>query len=268
MPPLNDLERLMAARDFGPQLYPQFFRLLRKSELVFLIPYHPEMVGEIALKSGDVLPPFVVWKSPTDGLRVPIFTSMDRATEACANTGAREGQYAFCEMLGQQLFDLLSVQENAIVINPACSTPSTFLDLNAARKLADGSILISEPEEQRSGSVKIVDPADYPTDFLQPLFRFLRENPGIKAAWLFREQTPPDAPVSYVFVLKADGDTSAVENDFRIVATSACPKGVDYGVALLDAENAALLAITAQHTPFYAAPDYRAPSPLGEDAPG
>ena len=42
---------------------------------------------------------------------------------------------------GKQLFDLLRYQPDAITINPACSTHSLFLDRNAVKKLADGSIL-------------------------------------------------------------------------------------------------------------------------------
>ena len=44
-------------------------------------------------------------------------------------------------MEGKQLFDLLRCQPDAITINPACSTQSLFLDRNAVKKLADGSIL-------------------------------------------------------------------------------------------------------------------------------
>jgi SseB protein C-terminal domain/SseB protein N-terminal domain len=263
MAPLNDVERLLTRKDFGPQHHPQFFRLLRESELCFLIPYHPEMQGDMQLRNGDALPPFVIWQSPTDGRRIPIFSSVERAEEACKKTGARDNQYSLCEMLGVQLFDLLRLTEEGVALNPACTMPAMFFDTNAIKKLADGSILAPEAEESKQGTVTIVEPADYPTDFLQPIFRFLRERPEAEAAWLFREQTPPGARTSYVFVLKVRGDAAAVLNDFKVVATGACAKDVDYGVCLLDGQFPELEQVTFTRTPFYAAPGYKAPSPLG-----
>jgi hypothetical protein len=112
-----------------------------------------------------------------------------------------------------------------------------------------------------------VNPADYPTDFLQPLFQFLRTRPEVKAAGLFREVTPDGRPGSYVFMLKATGHEAALEQGFRIVANSACPKDAAYGVTFLRAKNAKHVAVTSQFAPFYAAPGYPAPSPLGGGAP-
>jgi hypothetical protein len=269
MPSRNDLECILAARNFGPQLYPELFRLLRESTLVFLLPYHPELKGStITVGRGDRLPKFVVWESASEGRRIPVFSSPNCANEACKRVGARDGQYALAEMQGKELFALLACQQNPIVINPACGTNATFLDINAVKKLADGSILTPEEGDRKLGTVQIVDPADYPTGFLQPLFGFLRERPQVKAAWLFREVSRPGAPASYVFVLKTTGDSSAVERDFRVVANSACPEDAEYGVTLFDPNNAQLVQATSRFTPFYAAPDYPAPSPLQDDAPG
>src|SRR5205809_643279 len=112
------------------------FRLLRESELVFLLPYHPEMEGGVMkLQNGGKLPPFVVWSSPTDGKRIPIFSSLDRAQEACKKTGSRENQYNLCEMPGQQLFEILSCQPNAIAINPATSIPAIMMDIQGVKQL-------------------------------------------------------------------------------------------------------------------------------------
>lgn len=268
MTPCNELERILAARNFGPQSYPQLFQLLRESALVFLLPYHPELQGStVTVGNGDPLPKFVVWHSDPDGRRIPVFTSANCANEACKKIGARDRQFTFAEMQGKELFALLACQRDPIVINPACNTNATFLDLNAVKKLADGSILTPETGDMKHGTVKIVDPADYPTDFLQPLFSFLRQRPQVKAAWLFRELSQPGTPTCYVFVLKTTGDAPAVQRDFRVVASSTCPKGVEYGVTLLDPNNVELVKATSSFTPFYAAPDYPAPSLLRDDGP-
>lgn len=263
MTPLNDVERLLARKDFGPQHHPQLFRFLRDADLCFLLPYHPEMQGGIRLGNGDALPPFIIWQSQTDGKRIPVFTSLGRAEEACERTDAAGNQYSLGEMPGQQLFDLLRRTEESVVLNPACALPAMLLDLTVVRKIADGSIFAPEPQETKNSTVTIVEPADYPTDFLQPIFRFLRERPEMEAAWLFREDKPPGTRTSYVFVLKVRGDSAAMQNDFKIVATGACPQGMGFGVCLLDGEFPLLEQVASTCTPFYAAPDYKAPSPLG-----
>jgi hypothetical protein len=264
--PANELDRLLSVRDFGPQHYPEVFRRLRDSRLVFLLPYHPELAGgSETVRNGDALPPFVIWECPGDGLRIPVFTSPQRAREACRAIGAADRAYAMAEMRGRDLFDLLSFQSDHIAINPACKTTTLFLDVAVAKKLADGSIFDPEGGETKEGFASIVDPADYPTDFLQPLFCFLRERPQVQAAWLLQEETEPEMPVGYVFVLKITGEPQRVERDFRVVARSACPKGVEYGVTLFDPTNEELAQLTDHSTPFYAAPDYRAQGPLGDE---
>jgi hypothetical protein len=261
---LNDLERVyMATR--GPEGYPTLFRKLLESNLVFLIPYHPEFVGTtFQLKNGDPAPKFVVWKSASEGAQIPIFTSIQRANDACKKIGARDAQYAIAEIKGEQLFAILRCQNYPIMINPATGLETMFLDSNAIRMLADGSIF--DPMhggEQKQGTVEIVQPADYPTNFLQPLFQFLRDHAEIKAAWLFREVPAPNpSRVSYVFVLKAHGDAEKVKKDFAVVAKSSCPENTDFGVTLLDPQNAPLVQITSRSPAFYAAPDYKSPSPL------
>lgn len=262
--PINDLERAYAASVRGPEGNPELFRLLRESKLIFLLPYHPEMEGTFSLGNGDAVPKFSLWKS-SDGIHIPIFTSKERANEAFKRMRSRDKEYAIAEMKGQELFHLISCQPYAIVINPACKIAATYMDMNAVKKLADGSIL--KPVEDgatHEGTVNIVEPADYPTDFLQPLFRFLRERPQVKAAWLFRHFTPADPTRTYyVFALRVIGDAEKVKQDFAVVAHAACPEKTDYGVMIIDPKDQALARVTSTHPAFYAAPDYKSPSPLG-----
>lgn len=73
------------------------------------------------------------------------------------------------------------------MLNPACGTGEFYLDLAAVRLLADGSIL--KPIQPAGGPpvnrrMTIVKPENYPTDFLQPLFQFLRGGPEALAGWL------------------------------------------------------------------------------------
>ncbi|MBA4148932.1 MAG: enhanced serine sensitivity protein SseB C-terminal domain-containing protein [Verrucomicrobia bacterium] len=261
--PKAQLETILSDPKLGPESHPQLFRLLRENILVFLLPYHPEIMGKFSLANGDPLPKFAVWKG-AEGPQIPVFSSIERANEACKKIGVKDGTYALAELNGQQLFHLLSCQTHMVVINPACKIAATCLDINAVKMLADGSILQPiPPGEEKSGQVVIVEPADYPTDFLQPLFRFLRERKEIKAAWLFREaDLTPEGQVSYVFVLKSEGNQKQVYQDFNIVAKSACPRTATFGTTPWDANNAPLVAVTSKFPAFYSAPDYKGPSPL------
>ena len=261
--PLTPLEQLLANPRQGPESHPEMFRLLREATLVFLMPYHPEIMGTYSLKGGDSGPKIVVWKS-SEGPSVPVFTSIERANEACKKLGVPDKKYALAEMKGQQLFSILRAQQYPIMLNPSCGPATTYLDQNAIKMLADGSILKPIPEgAEKRGNVVIVDPADYPTDFLQPLFQFLRQRTDVKAAWLFKQTDLPagNDPV-YVFVLKALGDAKQLKQDFGVVAKGACPKNAEFGVVTLDPNNAALVQITSKATPFYSAPDYQAPGPV------
>ena len=243
--------------DFGPHCYPAVFRLLRESRLVFLLPYHPELTGtEDIVRPGDPSPRFPIWESAETGRRIPIFSSARRANEGCKAAGAPDLAYTLAEMPGRQLFDMLACQPDPIALNPGCNTHVLCFSASTAKELA--SEVQTEPveRERKRSRVSIVDPADYPTDFIQPLFRFLCGRPEVQAAWLLREHTRSGAPISYVFVLKVKGGAEELERDFRMVAGAVCPEDVNYGIAPFDPKNAGLVELTSEFTPFFAAPGY------------
>src|SRR5437762_155587 len=137
--PANDLECAFAVALRGPEGHPDFFRQLRESVVTFLMPYHPELLGDFEIHNNSVMT-FTVWEHPK-GKFIPIFTSTERAEQAIKNTGAPDNQYALAEMKGKELFKAIACQEHDVVVNPACGTGELFLDRRAARMLADGTIL-------------------------------------------------------------------------------------------------------------------------------
>jgi len=266
MTPLNDLERLLSNPKFGPESYPEMFRLLRESELVFLLPYHPEMEGAIGLKNGDALPPFVVWENKQEkrGARIPIFSSIERAQEACKKTGARDNQYALAEMKGKELFHLISCQEHSIVLNPATSGRALFLDMEGVKQVAAAPYLEKNTGPQKQGKVQFLTAADYPTNLVQALFQRFRQTPGVQAAWMTKELNRTEPGTAYIVVVIATCDHEKLRQDILIVAGSAIHKDETCFVSFIDSTNAQGMAVTAKFTPFFAAPDFKAPSPLGE----
>jgi hypothetical protein len=256
-PPLNDLERtFLAVR--GPQHFPELFRQLRESILFFLLPYHPELEGgKMGVKNGDRLPPFVSWKNGKGEVLIPIFTSIERAQDACKAIKAPARTYAICEMMGEQLFQLLRCQNSGMSLNPATGWPDIYLDLNAIKGLADGSILkpVDQTGPQKKGRWNIVLPEDYPTTYLQALFEFLKPRHEVKAVWLFREAEPEDpTKKAYVFLLDvAEGvNAKQLQQDFGVVAQAACPEDARFsGVGFLDRGNEGLVKVTTQYAPFF-----------------
>jgi hypothetical protein len=259
--PQNDLERALWAVSRGPEGYPELFRQLRESMVTFLMPYHPEWVGDIPIENGTAIT-FAVWKN-ADGPQIPLFTSLERAETALQATGARNNQYGVAEMKGEWLFGAIAGQKLPAVLNPACGTPHLSLDVRAARKLADGSILEMDKGQEEKGRIKIVDAADYPTDLLQPVFKFLRGKPEVRAAWLFYRLEKDDSKQRYyVFGLLVRGDSEAVKSELSVVIRHAKKSRRGFGVTALDPNQPEMKKVLAKFPPFYAAPDYRAPGPV------
>jgi hypothetical protein len=259
--PQNDLERALWAVSRGPEGYPELFRQLRESMVTFLMPYHPEWVGDIPIENGTSIT-FAVWQN-SDGPQIPIFTSMERAQTALQATGARDNHYGVAEMKGEWLFGAIAGQKLPAVLNPACGTPHLSLDVRAARKLADGSILEMDKGPEEKGRIKIVDAADYPTDLLQPVFKFLRGRTEVRAAWLFyRLENDDPKKRYYVFGLLVNGDAEAVKNELSVVVRHAVKNGPEFGVAEVDPKHPEMGKVLAKFPPFYAAPDYRAPGSI------
>lgn len=261
--PMNQLEAAFARALRGPEGRPEFFRQLRESNLFFLMPYHPEMDGIMKVAQGDQFN-FTVWENSETGRSIPLFTSLERVDEALKNIGAPEDQYTVAEMKGLWLFDVLAKQPDQFVLNPACSTGCVYLDTNAARMLADGTILRPVETKGMQRRSKIVDPADYPTDLLQPAFRFLRQQPDVLAAWLFEDADPPNPALKYycVALLIQGQNARQIEQDLAVVIRESQPENWHFAMSLLDPKSPGTAQILAQYVPFYAAPHFHPPRPM------
>jgi hypothetical protein len=108
-----------------------------------------------------------------------------------------------------------------------------------------------------------LDPADYPTNLIQPLFEHLRRHANFRAAWVFG---PPKSagnakgkPVYQLTILMEPRD-AALFHDFNMVAQAAKGAACEVELTLLDETDAAVIAgLFQQARPFYVAANYRAP---------
>ncbi len=269
--PLNPLEQAFMAAARGPEGLPGLFKQLVASELAALMPYHPEMEGLVEIRQGSGFQ-FLVWQHPERGLQVPLFTSEKRALESLDKLGANRQPSCMALIPGTVLFASLAGQKYGVVINPGCSTGEIFLDLKTVRSLADGSLLKpGAPAPLHAGRVSLVDPAEYPTGLVQPVFRFLTGQENVRAAWIFQEQptpTPgrlPTGPGGYVIGLLVDGDPAPVMHDFSLVVSGLGDAPSPIGLTVLSSEDPVQADLMKRFPAFYAAPDFHSALPPGLD---
>ena len=261
--PMNDLERAYAKALRGAEGNPELFRQLRASMLHFLMPYHPEMDGEIELQNSSSMT-FSVWKGDK-GEYIPVFTSAERVEAALKAIDAKENAHAVAETNGEVFFRMATNHPYGVVINPACGCGEMYLDRNAVRMLGDGSIL--EPFEKKpnlEGTIQVVQPADYPTNFIQPLFQFLRGRKEVRAAWLFQYPKATDVKQYFVIGLLVTGNPETVKKDLAVVAEAGRTADTGFGMAVLNPKDPKAANVMAKFPPFYAAPDYRPATPLAD----
>jgi hypothetical protein len=223
-----------------------------------MVPFHPEMEGTVKLENGEPIP-FEKVKC-SDGVFVPIYTSEQRAIQSVKKLKSGSQKCVIAEMDGLALFKTLYAQNLQAVINPACDTDPLFFPFDAVKKLADGSALQSvdfSPRER--GTVKVVEPADYPTDFIQPLFDYLRKQSEISAVWLLQQTNAATEKTVYVLGVVAEGNVEQLRTDLTIVGHPVCPKEAEFGVALLDLTNPEHKSLIVGFTPFYAAAGFVVP---------
>ncbi len=261
---MNELDRALVALGRSKSALPDLMRELREGDLWFLLPYHPELEGEaMELKSGMQLP-FSMLQEGED-IVVPIFSSSERLDESLQTAKIPALTYCAGCMPAQQMLEILGKAELCAVLNKSCHTGQMVIPPDMMRDVADGSALKppNSPTTREKGTVRAVDPADYPTDLLQAVFESLRQHRQFLAAWIFEdvvEQPLPAGGRRFRFMILMDPRDALIFHDFNLVANSA--HNEEDQVALCyaeekDPEFVSLLWKTAM--PFYTAPGYERP---------
>ena len=238
----------------SPAGRPELFRQLRQSDLFFLIPYQEDLEGETTITGGDRLV-LISWHG-SHGEYVPVFTSERQATWAMKSRREEEEPAYLAQMKGEVFFTIMATRKDAqVIINPGCPLGEARLIECAIKGLATGSILRPvRSVEEATEQMIIMDPADYPTNFIQPLFEFLRGRPEVAAAWIFRQEPPtPPATVRYRIGLHITGPREQVQQDFVLVAKAARPPNVEFGVTVLDPTHPDTARMMRGVRPFYRA---------------
>ena len=264
--PVNDLDRAIMAVQRSRAALPDLFRLLIRGDLWFLIRHHPELEGEVMeLKNGSPLP-FALLEDG-QGVVVPLFSSGERLDEGLKNGHVPPRTYLAGTMPAVQVLEILGKAELRAVLNKSCATGQVTIPVNLMRDLADGSALTPAPGDgpPERALLKKLDPADYPTDLIQPTFEFMRRHKNFRAAWIlgFAEAEPEPADGhGYHLLFLMDPRDDGVFHDLNLIVQAAHAKTDDVRLGLLGEKDANYIAkVFREAAPFYIAADFRPPQP-------
>jgi len=261
--PENELDRSILALGRSQSALPRFMRALGAGELWFLMVYQPEIEGETLEMKNGMRSPFAQF-SDNCGNLVPIFSSRLRAAEALRAGQVKPKTFSAASMEAVLLLEVLATMNLRVVLNKSCKTGEVELPQNMMRDVADGSAFETAPVGPRTqGPLSMIDPADYPTDLMQPVFELLRRHRNFRAAWIFHhgDENPTTAGGRhYQFIVHMDPGDETVLHDFMLVLASVCtsPDEADCG-CLTDDDAVAVVDLWRQVKPFYVAPDHQAP---------
>ncbi len=266
--PQNDLERAFQDAHLGLPETVAYFRELRESVLLFLMPQPPDGKGVLQVGGGDVVT-FTVWKIAGEDM-IPVFTSSARVEEALRAAGKWDEKNGVGEMLGFELLHVISMQPAPckVVINPGCAGGSRMMDAAMVASVVDGSALqLPTPGELALNGLVMSLPKSpsQPARLREPLSKFFIRCPEVKAAWLFFEEKPakPFEQVYVVGLLLAGGDAEELKRETALAVEGACPPEWGSRVFLMDAQDPGLTEVLACLPPFYATPDFQPPPKPG-----
>lgn len=263
--PVNDLDRAIIALQRSTAATPELYRRLGEGELSFLMPYHPEFEGGFEVKNGMSMNFSQIHDRQGDV--VPLFSSVERAQEALEKFHLPPKTYALATMDAKVVLGILGKGGMRAVVNKGCETGEITIPPDLMRDVASGKVF--EPVHLDSAlppteaTLRIVDPADYPTDFIQPLFEILKKHRNFRAAWIFAY--PGEEKLSlkkrrYQVIVLMDPRDEVIFHEFAMVLAAArmiIPKAESAIMDENDHEYIAHVFESAQ--PFFVAPDYTPP---------
>jgi hypothetical protein len=258
----NELDKAIYALGRSTSGLPDAFRCLTEGNLCALVPHSlAEEVQDFKIQNGS--PFHFVMLKEGEGEAVAIFSSEARAEEGMKAAGVPENTYAVATMRAKEMLEVLGAMNMRALLNKSCATggfvlpPDLMRDLANGRALSGNPISPGQPEEQ---TFNIIDPADYPTDLIQPLFETLRRHREFRAAWVARKPEPTVAGgTHYQLLLLMDPRSEGLAHDFNLVLQNSCKKSDETSLGFVDENDQAYIAsLLEQARPFFTAPDFGA----------
>lgn len=201
------------------------------------------------------------------GVVVPVYSSEARVAEGLKQGKVPPRTYMAAMMPAVQALEILGKLNLPMTVNKGCATGDVTLPPNLLRDLADGTAL--QPlgtggEKSEQLTLEKINPADYPTDLLQPVFEFFRQHRSFRAAWIFSRASgghPAPAHRPYYLLVLMEPRDATLFHDFNLVAQSARGKH-ELNLSLADEKDPEYIAgLFRQARPFYVAADWHLSPP-------
>jgi len=261
--PANELDKAIMAMQRSQAALPELLRCLCEGDLWLLMPFHPEIANEkIEMKSGMPLP-FTRLQSE-DGEVVVAYSSEERAMEGLKKANVPPHTFMSAVMPALQVLEILGKMNLPMSVNRGCITGEVTLPPVLLRDLADGTALqpLGIGGKTEEVALDLINPADFPTDLLQPVFELFRKHKNFRAAWIFSRATagqPTSAQRHYCLLLLMDPRDAKLFHDFNLVAQAAKGKH-ELTLSLMDEKDPAYTTVLfRQARPFYVAADFQPP---------
>ena len=265
--PVNHLDRALVAAHRSPSAMPELCRQLTQGELFLLIPYDPEMEEEdcIQLVNGMEVP--FLRQGEGESEVVLIFSSQDRAQEGMRRGKVPPGTIRIVSMTAIQALEVLGKAGLPALVNKSCATPQLILPPQLMLAIASGEVFHSSKvtaAEIEEVALRLLDPADYPTDLIQPAFEILRKHRQFRAAWIFTRPpvatTSPPHPI-YQFIILMDPRDDHIYSEFNLVMSTSHGPEVEVYHSRIDGSDPVYVAKFFQRAhPFSVAADFGRPA--------
>ena len=218
--PDNDLDRAIMKLRKSKAALPEFMRALGQGELWVLVPWHPEVEDlDFELKNGESLPFSML--TDQDGSVVPIFSSHERAREAVKKARVPPRTYSVAGLEAKVVLQILGSMNLRAVVNKSCRTGEVTIGANMMRDVANGSAFETEARGPKTTvPLRILNPADYPTELVQAAFEFVRQHSSFRAAWIFghtKKEGEPEGGRGYKMLVLMEPRDDRLFHDFSLV---------------------------------------------------
>ena len=149
-------------------------------------------------------------------------------------------------------------------LNKSCTTPQFIIPPDLMRDIASGVVFKPESTTDRGPaeevSLKILDPADYPTELVQPVFEVMRKHRQFRADWIFANPTLQAEAVSgrgYQLMILMDPRDDQVFHELNMVIAASQRRDDIVHHGLVDEHDPAYItALFGVAQPFYTATDF------------
>jgi hypothetical protein len=216
----NELDKAIMAMQRSQAALPELLRCLCEGDLWLLMPFHPEIANEkIEMKSGMPLP-FTRLQSE-DGEVVVAYSSEERVMEGLKKSKVPPRTYMSAVMPALQVLEILGKMNLPMNVNRGCITGEVTLVPVLLRDLADGTALqpLGTGGKTKEVALDLINPADFPTDLLQPVFELFRKHKNFRARG-FSAAPPPDNPRPHTGIIICSCSWTRAMRNSSTISTS------------------------------------------------